>query len=225
LDEGLERLLGDVLTVELANDGLGGLSGGLLETRSGIRDGVVSIIIRETLIELGGEELTTVPLVEDLSTSGRRNSSNHHGDGDVVMVIGILNLVSILAEDGSEGIITNNLSESLKGDAINDVSVEFGVAIDVDSVNLINRDHERLTIGNHISGRQIHGGSSPDGGTVSININIGNNLVKSVLGRGLLSLVMLVVVLLSELHEILLSGNSLESVVLRQEGGQVLGDA
>jgi hypothetical protein len=222
LDEGLKGLLGDVLTVELANDGLGGLSGGLLESRSSIRDGVVSIIIRETLIELGGEELTTIPLVEDLSTSGRRNSSDHHGDGDVVVIIRVLNLVSILAEDGGESIITDNFSESLEGDAINDISVEFGVAIDVDGVNLINRDHERLTISDHVSGRQVHGGSSPDRGTISIDIDIGNNLVEGVLGRSLLSLVMLVVVLLLELHEILLSGYSLESVVLRQEGGQVL---
>merc|ERR1719230_271015 len=123
LDEGLEGLLGDVLTVELANDGLGGLSSGLLESRSGIRDGVVSIIIRETLIELGGEELTTVPLVKDLSTSWWGNSSNHNGDSDVVVVIGVLDLISILAEDGGKGIITDNFSESLKGDAINDVSV------------------------------------------------------------------------------------------------------
>jgi len=181
LDEGLKGLLGDVLTVELANDGLGGLSSGLLETRSSIRDGVVSIIIRETLIELGGKELTTVPLVEDLSTSGRRNSSDHHGDGDVVMVIGILNLISILAEDGSKSIVTNNFSESLKSNAINDVSVEFGVAIDVDSVNLINGDHEGLTIGNHISRRQVHGAGSTDGGTISININVGDDLVEGVL--------------------------------------------
>jgi len=217
LDEGLEGLLGDVLTVELANDGLGGLGSRLLEARSSIRDGVVSIIIREAVIELGGEELTTVPLVEDLSATRRRNSSNHHGDGDVVVVIGILDLVSVLAEDRGKGIVTNNLSESLKSDAINDISVEFGVAVDVDSVNLINGDHEWLSIGNHISRRQIHGAGSADGGAISINVNIGNDLVEGVLARSMLFVMLLVGVLSLELHEILLGGNSLKTVVLGQE--------
>jgi len=217
LDEGLKRLLGDVLTVELANDGLGGLGSRLLEARSSIRDGVVSIIIREAVIELGGEELTTVPLVEDLSATRRRNSSNHHGDGDVVMVIGILNLVSVLAEDRGKGIVANNLSESLKSDAINDISVEFGVAIDVDGVNLINWDHEWLSISNHISRRQIHGAGSPDGGAISINVDIGNDLVEGVLARSMLFVMLLVGVLSLELHEILLGGNSLKTVVLGQE--------
>jgi len=153
LDEGLERLLGDVLTVELANDGLRSGGSRLLEARSSIRDGVVSIIIRETLIELRGEEFTTVPLIKNLSTSWRRNSSDHHADSDIIMIIGVLNFISVLAEDGSEGIVANNLSESLKGDGVNNISVEVRVASHVDGVNLINWDHEWLRVLHHISRR------------------------------------------------------------------------
>jgi len=228
LDEGLERLLGDVLTVELANDGLGSGGSRLLVTRSSIRDGVVSIIIRETLIKLRGDELTTVPLIEDLGSTRRGNSSDHHGDGDVIVIIGILDLIPVLAEDGSKGIITNNLSESLKGNGVNDISVKVGVASNVDSVDLINWDHEGLGVLHHISRGELHSTGSADGGTISINVDIGNNSVESVLGRSMLSVLLvglLMMVLLLELHEILLSGNSLESVVFRQEGRQVLSDA
>ena len=42
-------------------------------------------------------------------------------------------------------------------------------------------DHERLTIGNHISRRQVHGTGSADGGTISVNINVGDDLVEGVL--------------------------------------------
>jgi len=222
LDKGLEGLLGDVLTVELANDGVGSGGSWLLESGGSIRDGVVSIIIRETLIELGGNELTTVPLVEDLSTSGRRDSSYHHRDGNVIMVIRVLNFISIFSEDGGKGIITNNFSESLKSDAINDISVEMRVASNVDGVNLINRDHEGLRVLHHIGGRELHSTGSSNGSTISINVDVWDNSVKSVVRRSMLLGVLVFVMLsLLELNEILLGGDSLESLVSLEERAQV----
>jgi hypothetical protein len=222
LDKGLEGLLGDVLTVELANDGVGSGGSWLLESGGSIRDGVVSIIIRETLIELGGNELTTVPLVEDLSTSGRRDSSYHHRDSNVIMVIRVLNFISIFSEDGGEGIVTNNFSESLKSDAINDISVEMRVASNVDGVNLINRDHEGLRVLHHIGGRELHSTGSSNGGAISINVDVWDNSVKSVVRRSMLLGVLVFVMLsLLELNEILLGGDSLESLVSLEERAQV----
>lgn len=227
LDEGLERLLGDILAIELANNSLGSSGSRLLEARSSIRDGVVSIIVRETLVELGGDELTTVPLVEDLSTTGWRNTSDHHGDGDVIVVIRILDLISILSEDRSKGIVANNLSESLEGDGVNDIPVEVGIAGDMDSVNLIDGDHERLRVLHHVGAGQLHSRGSPDRGTISVNINVRNNLVESVVRRSLLAVLLvgfLMAVSLFELNEVFLSGNGLETLVARQERGQVRGD-
>jgi hypothetical protein len=220
LDEGLKRLFGDILAIELANDGMWPSGSRLLEARSSIRDGVVSIIIREALIELGGDELTTVPLVKDLSTTWRRNTSDHHANSNVVVIIGILNFISILTEDGRKGIIANHLSECFKGDRVNDISVEVRIASNMDSVNLINRDHEGLRVLHHVSAGQLHGTGSSDGGTISIDINIGNNLVESIVRRSLLTMLLvafLMTVPLFELDEIFLSGDSLEALVTRQE--------
>jgi hypothetical protein len=221
LDEGLKRLLGDILTVKFANDGLGPGGSRLFEARSSIRDGVVSIIVREALIELRGNELTTVPFVEDLSTTRRRDTSDHHADGNVIMIIGVLNFISILAEDGRKGIITNHLSESLEGDRVNDISVEVRVASNMNSLNLINWDHEGLRVLHHVRAGQLHGTGSSDGGTISINIDVWDNLVESMVRRSLLTMLLvalLMAVSLFELNEIFLSGNSLETLVTRQEG-------
>lgn len=42
-------------------------------------------------------------------------SLNHDGHGDVVVIGHIFSLISGTVKDGVEGIITNNLSEALKG--------------------------------------------------------------------------------------------------------------
>jgi len=220
LDESLKSLFGDVLRVELANDSVGSSGSWLLESGSSIRDRVVSIIIREALVELGSNELTTVPLVKNLSASWWGDTSNHHGDGDVIMVIRVLNLISIFSEDGSEGVVTNNLSESLEGDRVNDISVEVRVASNVDGLNLINWDHERLRVLHHIGGRELHSRSSSNGGTIGINVDVGNNSVESVVRRSLLSVLLvrlLMVVSLLELNEVFLSGDGLETSVTGQE--------
>jgi hypothetical protein len=193
------------------------------EARSSIRDGIVSIIIREALVELRGNELTTVPLVKNLSSTWWGNTSDHHADGNVIMVIRILNFISIFTEDRSKGIVANDLSESLEGDRVNDISVEVRVASNVDSLNLINRDHEGLRVLHHVGAGQLHGTGSSDGGTISININVGDNPVESMVRRSLLTVLLvgfLMVVSLFELNEIFLSWDSLEASVTSQEGGQ-----
>jgi len=50
------------------------------------------------------------------SGGGLWDSLDHHGDGDVVVVGEILGFVSVLLEDGIEGVVTNNLSERFKSD-------------------------------------------------------------------------------------------------------------
>jgi len=44
------------------------------------------------------------------------DSLDHHADSNVVVVRRVLLLISILLQDGVEGIVTNNLSETLEGD-------------------------------------------------------------------------------------------------------------
>ena len=46
---------------------------------------------------------------------------DHHGDGNVVVVAGVLGLSSGLLSDGLEGVVTNNLSERLEGDGVNGI--------------------------------------------------------------------------------------------------------
>ena len=42
-------------------------------------------------------------------------SLDHHGDGNVVVVRGVLGLVSLLSSDGLESVVSDNLSEGLEG--------------------------------------------------------------------------------------------------------------
>ena len=48
-------------------------------------------------------------------------SLDHHGDGDVVVIGWILDLVSILLSNRFEGIVTDDFSECLESDAVNDI--------------------------------------------------------------------------------------------------------
>jgi hypothetical protein len=140
LDEGDKGLLGDVLTVELSNVdwGLGLLLGPLWSL---VLDGVVSIIIREALIDDLGKGLASI---EGLGwwwgVSSLWVSLNHHGHGDVVVVGHVLGLLSGSVEDGVEGVVTNNLSEALEGNGLNGVKAIKGIYREVNGLNLINWD-------------------------------------------------------------------------------------
>ena len=57
---------------------------------------------------------TIIWVVKWWGGGGLWDSLDHHGDGDVVVVGEILSLISILLQDGVEGVIPNNLSERLK---------------------------------------------------------------------------------------------------------------
>jgi len=140
LDKGNKGLLGDVLTVELTNvnGGLGLLLGPLWSL---VLDGVVSIIIREALIDDLGKGLASI---EGLGwwwgVSGLWVSLDHHGHGDVVVVGHVLGLLSGSVKDGVEGVVTNNLSEALEGNGLDGVKTVEGVNGEVNGLDLINWD-------------------------------------------------------------------------------------
>ena len=140
LDKGNKGLLGDVLTVELTNvnGSLGLLLGPLWSL---VLDGVVSIIIREALIDDLGKGLASI---EGLGwwwgVSGLWVSLDHHGHGDVVVVGHVLGLLSGSVKDGVEGVVTNNLSEALEGNGLDGVKTVEGVNGEVNGLDLINWD-------------------------------------------------------------------------------------
>ena len=83
---------------------------------------IFSVIIWESLVEGAGKSLGTVWSIWVGSWSGSSLdwlSLDHHGDGDVIVVGGVLGLGSVLLSDGLEGIVTNNLSERLEGNGVN----------------------------------------------------------------------------------------------------------
>ena len=140
LDKGNKGLLGDVLTVELSNVdwGLGLLLGPLWSL---VLNGVVSIIIREALIDDLGKGLASI---EGLGwwwgVSGIWVSLDHDSHGDVVVVGHVLGLLSGSVEDGVEGIVTNNLSEALEGNGLDGVEAVEGLNLEVNGLDLINWD-------------------------------------------------------------------------------------
>ena len=67
-----------------------------------------SVIIWESLIEGGSKAWCTIwgVWVSCWGSGGLGwSSSDHHGDGDVIVVRGILGFISVLSSDGVEGII------------------------------------------------------------------------------------------------------------------------
>ena len=147
LDKGNKGLLGDVLTVELTNVnwGLGLLLGPLWSL---VLNGVISIIIREALIDDLGKSLSSI---EGLSWWWGVGllwvSLDHDGHGDVVVVGHILGLLSGSVEDGVEGVVTNNLSEGFEGNGLNGVKTVEGVDGEVDSLDLIDWDINEGSVG------------------------------------------------------------------------------
>ena len=85
---------------------------------------VISIVIWETLVESLGQSLGAIIWVSEWRWGLLLwDSSNHHANGDVVMVRWVLLLISILLQDGVEGIISNNLSETLESNGLNLIEV------------------------------------------------------------------------------------------------------
>ena len=140
LNKGNKGLLGDVLTVELTNvdRGLGLLLGPLWSL---VLNGVVSIIIREALIDDLGKGLSSIEGLGWWWGVGLLwVSLDHDGHGDVVVVGHVLGLLSGSVEDGVEGVVTNNLSEGFEGDGLDGVKTIEGVDGEVDGLDLINWD-------------------------------------------------------------------------------------
>jgi len=204
LDKGNEGLLGDVLSVEDTDlDGSWGI--GLTFPGWGhIIDGVVAIIIWETLIEGFSKSLGAIErIVKWWSSGGLWDSLDHHGDGDVVVVGEVLGFVSILLEDGVEGVITNNLSEGLKSNGLDVIeSIGWG-NLQGDGLDLIDWDINHL-------GEFIE---------VILGLSLGGDKVGSLwcsgwLGGnhdGSLSLWLFVVVLLAVMFLVMLSSSLLGS--------------
>jgi hypothetical protein len=133
-------LFGDVLTVELSNIdwSLGLLLGPLWSL---ILNGVVSIIIREALIDDLRKGLSTIEgLGWRWGVSLLWISLDHDSHGDVVVIGHVLGLLSGSVKDGVEGVITNNLSEALEGNGLNGVKAIKGIYREVNGLNLINWD-------------------------------------------------------------------------------------
>jgi len=140
LDEVNESRLGHVLTVKLTNLSLSlmvllGPVGGL------VINGVVSIIIWETFIHDFGEGFTSSEnVVGGGGSGGLWNSLDHNGKSNVVVVGDILLLISGSVKDGVESVITNNLSERLEGNGLNNVLRVGWVHLEGDGLNLIDWD-------------------------------------------------------------------------------------
>ena len=133
-------LLGDVLTIELTNEG-SWVWRLVLPVSNLVIWAVVSIVIRETLIEsLGQSLLSIVWILEGWWGLIFWNSLDHHADSDVVVIGWIFLLISVLLQDGVEGIVSNNLSETLKSNRLNSVEVVSWGNLQSDGLNLINWD-------------------------------------------------------------------------------------
>ena len=109
-----------------------------------------SIIVWESFIEGGSEGGGTVWSIWIGSWgSGGLDwlSLDHHGDGDVIVVGGVLGLGSVLLSDGLEGIVTNNLSERLEGNGVNAIEGVGWGNLKGKSSLLINWDGNELGVG------------------------------------------------------------------------------
>ena len=83
-----------------------------------------SVIVLESLVKSGGERRSTVWVVWVSCWSWGEFewlSLNHHGDGNVVVVGWILNFSSISFSNGLKGVVSNDLSEGLEGNAVNNI--------------------------------------------------------------------------------------------------------
>jgi len=112
--------------------------------------GYCSVVIWESLVEGGSKVWCTVWGIWVSSWSGSSFSwlsSDHHGDGDVVVVGDVLSLVSVLLSDGLEGVVSDDLSERLKGDGVNLIKNVGWGNLEGKSSLLVNWDGDSLGVG------------------------------------------------------------------------------
>ena len=109
-------------------------------------------------------------------------SLDHHGDGNVVVVGGVLGLGSVLLSDGLEGIVTNDLSEGLEGDGVDFIeSIGWG-DLEGKSSLLINWDGNELGVGSEDFGIGELGSSKGLHGVGEVLVGLGSSFE---LGHGL----------------------------------------
>ena len=135
-----ESLLGDVLSVKLSNKS-GWVWHLVLPVGNLVIWAVVIVIIRESLIKSLGQGLLSVVWISERNwRSVLWDSLDHHGDGDVVVIRWILLLISVLLEDGVEGIVSDDLSETLESNRLNSVKVVGWGNLEGDGLDLIDWD-------------------------------------------------------------------------------------
>ena len=103
-------------------------------------------------------------------------SLDHHGDGNVVVVGGVLGLGSVLLSDGLEGVITDNLSERFKGDGVNAIEGVGWGDLEGKSSLLINWDGNELGVGSEDFGIGEFGVSKGLHGGGEVSMSFGSNL-------------------------------------------------
>jgi hypothetical protein len=111
-----------------------------------IVSGVISIIIRETFIKGGGKGDTSwvIWIVGWWVSDVLWDSSDHHADSNVVVVRLIFFLISVLLEDGVEGVVSDDLSETFEGNRLDVVEVVGWGDIESDGFDLIDWDIDVL---------------------------------------------------------------------------------
>jgi len=124
--------------------------------------------------------------------SGLWVSLNHNSHGDVVVIRHILGLISVSLEDGVEGIVTNNLSEALKGNGLDGVEVVKSVNLEVNGLDLINWDINESWVGGLNSGVNLN----EVGGSWGVWSNLGDEFWGGDLNGGIFVMVLVLVVLL-----------------------------
>ena len=146
LDQVNEGGSSDVLSVKFTNLDLAGLV--LLgPVGSLVINGVVSIIIWETLIKDILKSFTTGEGISDVNGIGLWDSLDHDGKGDVVVIRDILLLISGSLKDGVEGVVSDDLSEGLEGNGLNDILRVGWHNLQGDGLDLIDWDISGLTEG------------------------------------------------------------------------------
>ena len=141
-----KSILGDVLSIEFTNK-LGVLwTSGSLPVWSLIISGIISIIVWETFIKGGckGDSSWVIWIMNWWVSNILWDSSDHHRDGDVVVVRLIFLLISVFLQDRVEGIVTNNLSETFEGNRFDMVEIVGWGNLKSNSFNLIDWDIEVL---------------------------------------------------------------------------------
>jgi membrane-associated protease RseP (regulator of RpoE activity) len=98
---------------------------------------VVSIIVWETLIKDVLEGLASGEDIVGVSGGGLWDSLHHHGKGNVIVVRDVLLLISSSLKDGVESVVSNDLSERLEGNGLDNILRVSWVNLQSDGLNLI----------------------------------------------------------------------------------------